>query len=512
MDWTSGYVADIGYTVGFYPEMTPSHMAFAALSVARSPGRALRAERYLELGFGQGFGLALLAAANPQIACEGCDFNPEHVAHVQDLIKGAGLANLKVGEGSFEEVALRGGENDVDAIALHGIFSWVSRQAQEAIVAIARQRLAPNGLLYVSYNCMPGWAPLMPIRQFMREVKRRNPGRSSERQVALGLDLIGRLKDGHAGYFNANPAAVEHLQELLQQNRVYLAHEYLDEHWDIFPFSDMAARLAEAKLSYVCSATLPENLDAYAVPQALAPLVAETDDPVMRETIRDYASNKRFRRDVFARGSATISAAEHRRVMSELRFALAVPRDSLSFKFMMPTGEVTGISAMFEPVADLLAGKIAGFDELLALPCFGNERFGNLVDCLTLLVASGQAVPIMPAAAGVDLEPARRFNRMIVERIRTGHTYWHLAAPVAGTGIAVRDLDLMALAALFDGRGDDAAMAAKHTLAQLRSANKLPVKDGKLLRDEAEGLAFLEEKFTPILDNSVPIWRRLGVL
>src|SRR5262245_58899758 len=147
MDWTGGYVADIGYTAGFYRETAPSHMAFAALSVGRAPGRALRPERVLELGFGQGFGLALLAAANPHVAFEGYDFNPEHVAHARWLIQGAGLTNLTVSEASFEEVALHGGDNNIDVIAVHGIFSWVSRQAQDAIVAIVRQQLQPNGLV-----------------------------------------------------------------------------------------------------------------------------------------------------------------------------------------------------------------------------------------------------------------------------------------------------------------------------------------------------------------------------
>jgi hypothetical protein len=70
MDWTGGYVADIGYTAHFYRETVPSHRAFA-LSIGRSPGRAFRAKRLLELGFGQGFGLTLLAAANPDLS-----FNP----------------------------------------------------------------------------------------------------------------------------------------------------------------------------------------------------------------------------------------------------------------------------------------------------------------------------------------------------------------------------------------------------------------------------------------------------
>ena len=86
MDWTKGYVADIGYTAGFFRQTTPGHLAFAALTIGRSPGRALKPQRVLELGFGQGFGLALLAAANPDITFEGCDFNPDHVAHARRLI------------------------------------------------------------------------------------------------------------------------------------------------------------------------------------------------------------------------------------------------------------------------------------------------------------------------------------------------------------------------------------------------------------------------------------------
>lgn len=48
------------------------------------------------------------------------------------------------------------------------------------------------------------------------------------------------------------------------------------EQWDLFQFPELVTRLAEAKLSFVCSATLVENVDTYAVPQALAALVAAT--------------------------------------------------------------------------------------------------------------------------------------------------------------------------------------------------------------------------------------------
>ena len=58
---------DVPYTAGFYREMAPSHVAFAALVGGSAPGAAVHPRRVLELGFGQGFGLALLAAANPDV-------------------------------------------------------------------------------------------------------------------------------------------------------------------------------------------------------------------------------------------------------------------------------------------------------------------------------------------------------------------------------------------------------------------------------------------------------------
>jgi SAM-dependent methyltransferase len=508
MDWAKGYVADIGYTAGFYRETAPAHMAFAALTIGKSPGRALKPQRVLEIGFGQGFGLSLLAAANPDIAFEGYDFNPEHVAHARRLIDDAQLTNIAVAETSFEDAAARGGENDLDVIALHGIFSWVARSSQDAIVSILRQRLQPDGVAYVSYNCMPGWAPLAPIRQFMIEVKRRNAGRS-ERQLALALDLIGKLRHGNAGYFTANPAAAQHLDAMLKMDRVYLAHEYLDEHWDLFQFSELSARMSAAKLAYVCSATIPENLDQYAVPAGLQQLIAEADDPLLKQTMLDFAGNRRFRRDLFARGSAAMTTTEHRRILSEMSFALIVPRSRVTFKFAGPLMELTGHDALYAPVANLLAQKNASFEELLRLPPFGETKVGVLLDCLALLVHSGQVMPVFGPA---DAAAAHRFNRMVVGHARTGRVYSHLASPVARTGIPVSDFELLTLAAIYDGKADDTASAARHAMSILNIMGRRPTKEGRSLQDDGEATIFLAEQMQPILNDVVPVWRRLGVL
>ncbi|MGP5143760.1 hypothetical protein ACTXKF_15350 [Vreelandella alkaliphila] len=50
-DWTSGYVADISYTYGYYAELNPLRIALGFINVGIRPPNVTNA---CELGFGQG--------------------------------------------------------------------------------------------------------------------------------------------------------------------------------------------------------------------------------------------------------------------------------------------------------------------------------------------------------------------------------------------------------------------------------------------------------------------------
>jgi hypothetical protein len=272
----------------------------------------------------------------------------------------------------------------------------------------------------------------------------------------------------------------------------------------------MVTMLGAAKLAFLASATLPENLDQYAVPAALSELVAQTDDPILKETIRDYASNKRFRRDLFARGSASLTSTEHRRLLTELKFALVMPRDQVSLQFGGPLTMLTGVPELYAPLLDLLASKNASFDELMEVfPRSGKP--GILLDCLGLLVHSGQVLPIVGGEAA-DAGPAQRFNRAVVKSLKAGRIYNALASPVTRTGIGVGEVELLALAAVFDNQAEDVETAARYALSLLVGMGKRPINDGKLVDDDAEALKLLEERLRVPLQDRVPIWRRLGVL
>jgi hypothetical protein len=263
-------------------------------------------------------------------------------------------------------------------------------------------------------------------------------------------------------------------------------------------------------LRYAASATLTENLDQCAVPKDVLPLLAQTADPILREMLRDFAANKQFRRDVYARGGTPLTADERRRAWAQVRFVLVVPRDRVSFKFLGPLTELNGNPLLYAPLVDRLDQSAASFEELLHASALG-ERVGLLTECLTLLVHSGQVLPVM-ASAEADGAPAKRFNRMVIECAREGWVFDNLAAPVIRTGIPVPDFALLALSALLDGSGHQPHAAAQHGLKILKALGRRPLKNLQPIEDDNEAIDFLAEHMQPILTEAIPLWRRLGML
>jgi SAM-dependent methyltransferase len=504
----AGPVADVAYTAGFYSETAPSHLAFAAIAAGCSPGAALQPRRMLELGFGRGFGLALLAAANPDIAFEGQDFDADNVAHAERLVDLAKLENVTLTRAGFEDAAAQAGQVDVDIVTMHGVLSWVSRAAREAAIGIVGKRLRPGGLFYVSYNCMPGWAPMEPIRRLALAVKQRVAADSME-QLNTALRMLSALRGGKAVYFAASASAGRHFDGMLGMDPRYLIHEYLAEHWEPLHFVDVASQMATVGLSYAASATLTENLDQCAVPTDVLPLLKQTADPILREMMRDFGANKQFRRDVYTRGSAQFTDQERLRAWAQIRFVLVVPRDRVTFKFLGPLRELNGNPLLYAPLVDRLDQSAASFEELANASGLGN-RIPLLTECLTLLVHSGQVLPLM--ASDADAAPAKRFNRMVIEEAREGRVFGSLAAPAIRTGIPAPDFAILALSALLDGSGHQPHAAAQHGLNVLKALGRRPMKDMQPIEGDSDAIDFLAEHMQPILDEGVPVLRRLGAL
>ena len=163
--WTAGYVTELEYTYGYYRELCPSLLRLACLSNGIAPP-STKSLRYLELGFGQGLTINIHAAAIDGDFW-GTDFNPSQVAHARALAEASG-SGAKLFDDAFAEFAARSDLPEFDIIGLHGVWSWISDENSRVIVDLIRRKLRAGGIVYLSYNSLPGWAASMPLRHLMK--------------------------------------------------------------------------------------------------------------------------------------------------------------------------------------------------------------------------------------------------------------------------------------------------------------------------------------------------------
>src|SRR6185369_3766074 len=203
-DWTAGYVADIGYVFGYYHELNPMRVKLAFLSAGLAPPEMGSA---CELGFGQGVSVNLHAAASVT-QWSGTDFNPSQTAFAQELAAASG-SGARLYDEAFADFANRADLPDFDYIGLHGIWSWISDENRAVIVDFIRRKLKVGGVLYISYNTLPGWAAFAPMRHLMVAHAETigAAGVGTVQRVNGALDFAKRLLDTKPLYARSSPQA-----------------------------------------------------------------------------------------------------------------------------------------------------------------------------------------------------------------------------------------------------------------------------------------------------------------
>ncbi|WP_142811288.1 class I SAM-dependent methyltransferase [Tepidiphilus olei] len=350
-DWTAGYVADIGYTYGYYNELNPLRIKLAFLNqglVFPEVGSAC------ELGFGQGLSVNCHAAASVT-QWHGTDFNPSQASFAQELAAASG-AGAKLYDQAFADFCHRPDLPDFDYIGLHGIWSWISDDNRAVIVDFIRRKLKVGGVLYISYNTLPGWASFAPMRHLMAE--------HAQAMGAAGTGIVSRI-DGAIAFAEkllatnplfsrANPLVGERFKKLKEQNRHYLAHEYFNRDWHPMHFATMAEWLTGAKMQYACSAHYLDHVEAINLTAEQQALLRDIPDPMFRETTRDFMVNQQFRRDYWVKGARRLSMLEQAEALRSERLVLVVPRDRASLKVTGSLGEANLQEAIYVPILDEL--------------------------------------------------------------------------------------------------------------------------------------------------------------
>lgn len=245
-----GYVEDIPYTFGYHPELDPARMQAVLRRAGFEPPEVAAA---CELGYGQGMSLAIHAVAGGA-AWWGTDLIPSHAAHVRALVAGTD-ARLEAADQTFAVFCARDDLPQFDFIGLHGVWSWVSAANRERILGLVARRLRTGGVLYVSYNALPGWAPMLPLREMMVAYAAALPAelpRADRIEAALHDAQMRVLRDPLV--LEACPGIEAELRAIRHKGVAYLAHEFFNRDWAPMPPAQVAAAMRSVGLSFAAQA------------------------------------------------------------------------------------------------------------------------------------------------------------------------------------------------------------------------------------------------------------------
>jgi SAM-dependent methyltransferase len=157
---TSGYVIDVPYTWHFARELAPAWLDLVAMVSGIEPPHR-ESFTWCELGCGYGLTTSILAATHPGGQFCGIDFNAAHIESAKRFATECEIENVAFHHTDFS-TAIEAMACSFDYIVLHGVYSWVDKQAQNALLQFIDRHLNPGGLVYVSYNAIPGRAADLP--------------------------------------------------------------------------------------------------------------------------------------------------------------------------------------------------------------------------------------------------------------------------------------------------------------------------------------------------------------
>lgn len=154
---------EVPYPANPFPFTHPDRLGVVAMLHGLKPRAADRC-RVLEIGCGDGVNLVAMAIGLPQSEFVGVDIAAQPIARGHQLLAELGLANVRLVQADLRAIGEDYGQ--FDYIISHGLYSWVPPEVRDGLMAVCRARLADRGLVYISYNAMPGGH----IRRMLREM------------------------------------------------------------------------------------------------------------------------------------------------------------------------------------------------------------------------------------------------------------------------------------------------------------------------------------------------------
>jgi methyltransferase-like protein/2-polyprenyl-3-methyl-5-hydroxy-6-metoxy-1,4-benzoquinol methylase len=260
--------------------------------------------RVLELGCADGSNLIPMACALPGSTFVGVDLSATQIEPGLKTIAALGLSNIELRHSDLQHVDASFGM--FDYVIAHGIFSWVSREVQDRLLAVCRERLVENGVAYVSYNTHPGWRMRGMLRDMMLYHSRKFD--DPQKQIEQARALISWL--GETVTSEGNPYGMllkSELEQMQHWQDTYFRHDSLAEINEPVYFHQFIEQAGKQGLSYLGEAEFPSMLASNYGSATDETLNRLGRDIIEMEQYMDFLRNRMFRQTLLCHKQAKLN-------------------------------------------------------------------------------------------------------------------------------------------------------------------------------------------------------------
>lgn len=507
-----GYFTGIDYTAHYFRELNPLRAEFSLLVEGLDtppPGPCC------ELGFGQGVSLAMHAAGDTSRSWWGTDLMASHAHHAQQLVSAAGVSATAADQ-SFAEFCARTDLPQFAFIGLHGVWSWVSAANRVLIADFLRRRLLPGGAVYISYNALAGWTPLLPLRGLMVDHERclGVPAQAASDRVRAAAAFAEQVLAVDSPLARGIPGLRTTFGKETAKAPEYLLHEYMNRDWHHNSLAELAGQLEPAQLSWATSTELLERLNNIYLTPPQQQFLSGVQPPLLRESARDIFVGRGLRRDLFVRGARRLTLAEQRERLEALHVVLAQHPSQVAGKITGPVAEATLPLKTLRSMVDALSAVDGAMriGELCRRMQAHNVDTAETLGQLSTLVGAGSVdVAVDPAQTARSRPATDRLNAHLLRRAATRKDVESLASPVTGGGVPASVMQQKLLAAsLLDP--DRPGAWVDHLSESLQRSGQQLQRDGQLLTTAAEMRPLLVPTVDRFAQLELPVFKRLQVV
>lgn len=506
-----GYLATSEYIYAYFRQQHPASLRWVLLLAGFKTPSASADALHCELGFGQGLGLAITAAATSERQV-GVDFMPEQVDNLTQLLNASGVS-AELACADFAQF-LATNQQTFQTISLHGVWSWVAPEIRQQILSIIERFLSDDGVVYLSHNTLPGCAPILPMQRLIHHTAQSFSDHEDDGLQAALAVLQSAMPLSR--YVESEPSLLDWWQSLAQENPRYLSHEYLGHAWHPMSFHDTADRLAQAGLSFTCSADAIELLtDCHFTAEQQAWL-NDLPEGRLRESYADVLRNQTFRRDIWQKHPQRLTPEEQTQALLSTKLVLLHPLSAIMLQIQGDLGSfdlpqpITAQCLQWLASNEYAAKSVTSL--LVELNQLNPQQSMTVLELIPLLAALTAIGAIHPANVQITEELTQRslgLNRQLMQYAWQDNRIAYLASPVAGCGVQVSRLQQLGLLAYEATQAVDADCWAqwlwqgKHRLVSNVFSKDL----GK-----HEQLAWLSSQFAYFIEHRFKLLQALRVI